>query len=95
MVDDGIVDNIGCKVTVVYDPANTEELTIEHEGYESFKVKELVIGERTGSRPKLPEHLQSKPAESSRLLTAATKKNKQRQEEGSVRGTGLLTTPPI
>ncbi|HBQ86179.1 MAG TPA: transposase [Syntrophomonas sp.] len=72
---------IGCKVTVVYDPANTEELTIEHEGHTPFKVKELVIGERTGNRPKLPEHLQPEPADSSRLLKAAAKKNKQRQTE--------------
>jgi transposase InsO family protein len=72
---------IGCKVTVVYDPANIEELTIEQEGHASFKVRELIIGERTGNRPKLPEHLQPEPADSSRLLKAAAKKNKQRQEE--------------
>ena len=65
---------IGCKVTVVYDPADTEELTIEHEGHASFKVKELVIGERTSNRPKLPEHLQTEPADSSRLLKAAARK---------------------
>ena len=72
---------IGCKVTVVYDPASIEAIIIEYEGYEPFKVKELVIGERTGSRPKLPEHLQPQPADSSRLLTAAARKNKQRKAE--------------
>jgi len=70
---------IGCKVTVVYDPANIEEITIEYEGHEPFTAKELVIGERTGNRPKLSEHLQPQPSDSSRLLTAAAKKNKQRK----------------
>ena len=75
------INFIGCKVTVVYDPASIEEITIEYEGYASFKARELMIGERTGSRPKLPEHLQPRPADSSRLLIAADKKNKQRQAE--------------
>lgn len=34
---------IGCKVTVVYDPANTEELTIEHEGYTPLKSKNWLL----------------------------------------------------
>ncbi len=72
---------IGCKVTVVYDPANIEEITIEYEGYQPFKARELIIGERTGNRPKLPEHLQPQPADSSRLLNAAAKKNKQRKAD--------------
>ena len=72
---------IGCKVTVVYDPASIEEITIEYEGHAPFKARELVIGERAGNRPKLPEYLQPQPADSSRLLTAAAKKNKQRKTE--------------
>lgn len=72
---------IGSKVTVVYNPANTTELTIEYEGYTPFKARELLIGERTGTRPKLPEYLLPKASESSRLLTAATQRNKQRKEE--------------
>lgn len=72
---------IGCKVNVVYDPTFIEEITIEYEGYAPFKVRELIIGERTGNRPKLPEHLQPQPADSSRLLAAAAKKNKQRKIE--------------
>ena len=70
---------VGCTVDVVYDPSDTEELTIEYEGYESFKAKKLVIGERAGQRLKLPEHMSEVPAESSRLLAAAAKKNQQRQ----------------
>lgn len=72
---------IGCTVDVIYDPADIAELTIEYEGHTPWKVKELVIGERVGQRPKLPEHLGIKPAESSRLLAAALKKNQQRIEQ--------------
>ncbi len=71
---------IGCKVDVIYDPADISELTIEYEGHKPFKAKELVIGERSAPRPKLPEHLQKAPADSSRLLTAAAKKNQERKE---------------
>ena len=71
---------IGCTVNVIYDPADITELTIEYEGHAPWKARQLVIGERTGKRPKLPEHLQPQPAESSRLLTAAARKNQQRKE---------------
>lgn len=70
---------IGSKVNVVFDPADTRELTIEYEGHTPFTVKPLVIGERAGKRPKMPEHMQAVPAESSRLLAAASEKNKQRK----------------
>ncbi len=72
---------IGCKITVVYDPASIDEITIEYEGHAPFKARELIIGERSGNRPKLPEHLQPQPADSSRLLNAAAKKNKQRKAD--------------
>lgn len=70
---------IGCTVDVIYDPANIFELTIEYEGYTPWKAHELVIGRRVGKRPELPEHLEIRPADSSRLLSAATSKNKERQ----------------
>lgn len=72
---------IGCKVDVVYDPADTTELTIEYEGHVPWKAKQLVIGSRAGQRPHLPDHLLPEKAESSRLLTAAAKKNQERQEQ--------------
>jgi len=72
---------IGCTVNVIYDPADITELTIEYEGHKPWKARQLVIGERTGKRPKLPEHLQLQPAESSRLLTAAARKNQQGKDE--------------
>ncbi|WP_347487742.1 DDE-type integrase/transposase/recombinase [Desulfoscipio sp. XC116] len=72
---------IGCKVQVIYDPANITELTIEYEGHAPWTARQLVIGQRAGKRPPLPEHLQPKPAESSRLLAAAALKNQQRKEQ--------------
>ncbi len=71
---------IGCKVDVVYDPADITELTIEYEGHKPWQVRELAIGERAGKRPTLPEHMQKIPADSSRLLVAASEKNHQRQK---------------
>lgn len=73
------VSFIGCKVDVVYDPKDTNEITIEYEGYSPWKAKQLIIGERTGKRPDLPEHLLPKQAESSRLLKAATEQNDKRK----------------
>lgn len=72
---------IGCTVDVVYDPADTSELMIEYPGHTPWRVKRLVIGERTGKRPGLPEHLTPQTAESSRLLAAAATKNEQRLKE--------------
>lgn len=75
---------IGCTISVVYDPADITELTIEYEGHAPFKVKELVIGEYAGKRPKMPEHLTKVPADSSRLLAAAAKKNRERKSQQSM-----------
>jgi putative transposase len=71
---------IGHRVNVTYDPADISELTINYEGHAPWKAKELLIGDRTGKRPRLPEHLGPKVAESSRLLNAAQSKNAQRKE---------------
>jgi putative transposase len=70
---------IGCKVDVIFDPADTSQLTIEYEGHQPWTAKRLVIGEKTGKRPDLPPHLQPQPAQSSRLLAAAAKQNEQRK----------------
>lgn len=70
---------IGCTVSVVYDPADITELTIEYEGYAPWQAKEMLIGTRVGKRSEMPEHLEVKSADSSRLLSAAALKNKERQ----------------
>ena len=72
---------IGRKVQVVYDPADIIELTIEYEGQEPWTVRELVIGEWSGKRPALPEHIQREPVKASRLLGAAETKFEQRNQQ--------------
>jgi putative transposase len=72
---------IGMKVQVVYDPVDITELTIEYEGHPSWKARELVIGERAGVRPQLPDHMQRESADTSRLLRAAEPKHDQRKEK--------------
>lgn len=72
---------IGCTVGVVYDPSDITELTIESEGHKPWKARQLTIGERAGQRPKMPDTVQSLSVESSRLLIAATEKNRQRKAE--------------
>lgn len=72
---------IGCKVNVVYDPADISQLTIEYEGHPSWTAKKLVIGEKTGPKPALPPHMRLQPAEASRLLAAATKQNEERKTQ--------------
>ena len=70
---------LGCTVEVVYDPADSTELTIEYEGRAPWQVREMVIGERAGTRPSLPEQLGTSAAETSRLLSAAEKEHRSRQ----------------
>lgn len=72
---------IGRQVDVVYDPAYLEELTIELEGHSPWKARKLVIGEKAGKRPPLPDHLQKQIADYSRLLKAAERKNDDRKIE--------------
>ena len=72
---------IGCKVNVIYDPADLSELTIKYEQHAPWKARELVIGEFAGVRPKLPETLSPLSAQSSRLLKAATKQNQHREAQ--------------
>jgi hypothetical protein len=72
---------IGRTVHIVYDPADITEVTIEYEGHESWQARELVIGDRAGQRPALPEHMQPKPADTSRLLRGAEKQQDQRREQ--------------
>ena len=72
------VSFIGCKVNVIYDPSDTEEITIEYDSHAPIRARQLVVGEKTGKRPKLPEHLMPVSISESRLLKEASKKNEQR-----------------
>ena len=71
---------IGRTVDVVYDPADISELVIEYEGYSPWKSHELVIGNKVGKRPELPDHIAPQTAHSSRLLKAAKEKNEERHK---------------
>jgi len=71
---------IGRTVDVVYDPADTSVLTVEDNHFNtSFRIKELVIGEHTGPRPKLPEYMTPTKPLTSRLLDEKQKRYDQRQ----------------
>jgi len=72
---------IGCTVDVVFDPADITELTIEYEGHTPWRVRELIIGERAGKRPSLPDHLNRLPADASRLLAAAEERSRARKAQ--------------
>jgi hypothetical protein len=55
-------------------------LTVEDNHFNtSFRIKELVIGEHTGPRPKLPDHMTPTKPLTSRLLDEKQKKYDQRQ----------------
>ena len=71
---------LGCTVTVIYDPADISTLTLEYQGHAPWRVSQLIIGDRTGPRPKLPPHLQPQSAVESRLLQAAAIQNRTRKE---------------
>jgi hypothetical protein len=60
---------IGQKVDVVFDPADTGIITVEHRttGF-TKRVGELVVGPYAGKRPKLPDTLLLEPCVTSRLL---------------------------
>jgi hypothetical protein len=79
------VQYLGQKVGVVYDPASIEQITIEHKpSGKKFTATELVIGEHTGPKPKLPVFMSKVNPETSRLL-AAKEKQAQKREETVVR----------
>lgn len=67
------------EVDVVYDPADISAVTVECEGMPSCSARPLVIASHAAEKPKLPEHFEKKEPSGSRLLTAAGKKNEERQ----------------
>ncbi|THF72458.1 DDE-type integrase/transposase/recombinase [Cohnella fermenti] len=70
---------IGRTVQVVYDPADVREVTIEYEGHSPWTAREMVIGERSGKRPTLPDHLGIESADISRLLRGAEQEHANRK----------------
>jgi len=71
---------IGRTVNVVYDPADMGTLTIEDTHFNtSFRISELMIGEHTGPRPKLPDFMTYTKPLTSRLLDEKQKQYEKRQ----------------
>jgi putative transposase len=83
------------EVEVVYDAADISKVTIESKGLPSCTAVPLKIHSHSGERPKLPEHLEAKTATESRLLKAATQKNKERQaiRKTAISFTGIQSNP--
>lgn len=76
-------------VEVVYDAADIFKVTIECEGLPFCSAIPLKIGNHSGERPKVPQHLEAVPAKESRLLKAAEEKHKERQ---TIRKTAISFT---
>jgi len=71
---------IGRTVDIVYDPADRSLLTVEDTHFNtSFKIKQLVVGNHTGPRPKLPDFMTSSEPGTSRLLDEKQKRYDKRQ----------------
>jgi len=69
----------GRTVDVAYDPNDLQTLTVEYDG-DSWRVKELQIGEHTGPRPKMPKSTLPAIPQTSRLLDEKEKQHANRQD---------------
>ena len=69
----------GRDVDVAYDPNDLQTLTVEHDG-KAWQVHELIIGEHTGPRPKLPKSMLPALPGTSRLLDEKEKRHANRQD---------------
>lgn len=72
---------IGQRVTVVYDPSDLSEITIEADHLMPYQAKELIIGPKAGKRPELPERLTEVDPGYSRLLKACEKKQTEKVKD--------------
>jgi len=80
----------GRSVDVAYDPADIQTLIVEHND-RSWQVQELVIGEHSGPRPKLPKSMLPSLPSTSRLMDEKEKRYENRQEtvRRAIRYSGL------
>lgn len=69
------INFVGCQVEITFDPQDTRELLVDYPGHATWTAREMVISEKTGKRPSLPEKMTKEPAGSSRLLQGAKKVN--------------------
>ena len=66
---------MGRTVDMVFDPQNTDVLTIEYQEDPPFTLKKLVICERVSEKQKLPRYITLTKPLQSRLLYVAEKQN--------------------
>ena len=72
---------IGFEVEIAYDPAAPETIIVSYPGMEPFEAHPVRIGAFCDKNPTLPESMQPKPAETSRLLDGLEKRHKDSKEQ--------------
>ncbi len=72
---------IGHRVSIAYDPASPETLTVSYPGYPSFTAKPLKIGSYCDENPALPAEMQGQKPETSRFLDALERKHEDSTEQ--------------
>ncbi len=72
---------IGHKVSISYDPAAPETLTVSYPGYSSFTAKPLKIGSYCDKNPTLPAEMQEQEPETSRFLDALERKHEESSQQ--------------
>ncbi len=72
---------IGQQVTIIFDPSDIREITVEAEHRAPFVAKELVIGPKVGPKAALPGHLLEVSPKTSRLLKACEEQSKAKEKK--------------
>lgn len=67
----------GAQVEIVYDPLHTEEIEVRYQGITPIKAKRVRIGAFADKKPSLPVGMTDEIPETSRLLDALEKKDKE------------------
>ncbi len=72
---------IGHKVSISYDPAAPETITVSYPGYADFTAKPMKIGSYCDPDPALPVEMQDQTPETSRFLDALKRRNEKSSEQ--------------
>ena len=85
---------VGSTVDVIYDPTDTQEVTIEAPDVAPWTARPLVMGEHTGTRSALPDHIGTSEPHGSRVLKGAAQQHAARRaaEPPAVSFQGLTHT---
>lgn len=71
---------IGCRVEISYDPMDSKTITVKYQGVEPFTAEPVKIGSFCDKTPALPESMNPKDAEVSRMLEALEKQHNQSRQ---------------